>query len=686
MSAAAYFIEKCVKKTQESISFAIQKLSDPASMVQVDASSALKEASKGNFGPLADSAGDYLSQNADALLLTALKVTGLENKVLDALNLFYNMLAQAISAYNDLILLFMKRIAENILVALDDKEAINQKMKQALTNLHNALKAISTGDPVFDKYIAQLRAALIELDSGRQDIQVTRNTLASSDRFLSKRYKSGKAKIDDALSKIKPLDDNPYLSPSFKGVLANVGIQTDKQQINNILAIPRLCKDVISASQGYIDKTVAVNALLQAYYLGLSQLQAGIPQVMKKYILSRFDTTLVSLSNLVRSMALTLNGAESQVAFPQAGYKVTPVTASVLAFKWAMDGSLINESFKLIPAGHVVVSRRANAGAPPFISGNPLRAGTSLVAGESGDFKKVNVNDTVTIFANGFSSEFKVVSIVDTAEIILNRKINASGTPKIGVDYEITNDALGALQLNFDVVDAYQTSVKKLKLLGNISNGSASLLATEAQENFVPYAGQLLTFLLEATGAATSGKIRAESLSLCRSFIRRCDLVTARDAEIRVDLLAFINKPIPLEDTLKRIHDGLQAALRGLGLDRAADLLDKGDFASFFKLNGKNATYVGAALEAIALLKDCFDNEADRARLSEVENNVQGDAELLNFRISFNFDLAIFKNLKDCLNLNALADLFNAKEILCGLLEDAGVGSLFTKLNDILSF
>jgi len=687
MSAAKYFIKECIKKTEDNISLTISRLSDPASLVQIDASSALKEAAKGNFGPLAGAAGDYLEQNADSLLLLALKVTGKENSVFDALNLFYNMLAQALAAYNDVLLLFLKKLAQNIIVEIDAKEEVNQNIKQALTNLHNALKAISSGDPVFDKYIAQLRAALIELDSGRTDIKATRDTLDKTDRFTAKRFKVGKTKIESALSKIKPLDDNPYLSPTFKGLLANVGIQTDAQQINNILAIPKRCKDVITASKFYIERTVKVNVMLVAYYAGLQQLQVGIPGVMKKYIISRFNSTLGKLDSLVSSMALSLNGSEKSVQSVQPGFKVTPITASVLAFKWAMDGTLINESFKLIPAGHVVVSRRANATAPARIPGNASRDGKTLLAAEAGDFKSVAANDTVTIYNKGFSTDYKVVTAVSNAEITLNRRVNAGvAKPIIGVDYEITNDALGALQLSFEAVDAYRNSVKNLQRMGTVSTGKAVLVATQAKEDFGIFAAQLLAFLLEATGAAVSAKIRPEALSQCRGFIRRCDLVTARNAEMKAALTAFINTPIPLEETLKRIHEGLMAGLRGLGLDRAADLLENGDFASFFKLNGKNATYVGAALEAIAFLKDCFDNEADRNRLSEIENKVKGDAELINFQISFNFDLAIFKNLQDCLNLNALADLFNTKEILCGLLEDIGVGALFNKLNDLLSF
>lgn len=680
MSAAAYFLKKCADKIEENIALTLAQLSDPASFVQIEMSDALAAAASGDMGALQDLASTYVQQNADVLLLQALQVTGLENTALNALNLFFNMMAQAISAYNDLILLFMKKVAENIIVEVDKKEEINQNLKQKLINLLNGLLVLTSGDPVFEAYLRQLRAALIELDQGRRDIVLVRNTIDRTGRFLGKKYKSGKASIESAALKIKPLDNNPYLQPTASALANNLGLPSTDEQINNLLAIPVLCKEVIVAMKDYDLTTLKINAMLVAYYAALNVLQTGMPDLMKKYLLSRFDSTLTKLQALINSMALNLNGQETAIGGPIGGFQVTPLNVSVQAFKWSMDVNLVLESFKLIPSGHVVIPRQNNGIAPAQPNGKRFLGPTQNY------FSQVNIGDQIEIFAGAKTGTYRVKAIIAENEVELDRVLNNSIQTLSPVEYEITSDALGALELNFQVVDVYKRSVANLKSLGTITNGSGALIAEEAQENTSIFGAQLLSFLLKATAATVSAKLEASAISQCRGFIRRCDLVTDRGNEIKAFLRTFINTPIPLEETLAALQEGLMQALSALGLDKAADLLKEGKFAEFFGLDGQTATYVGAALAAIALLKECFDNDADQAALSEIENEIQGDADLLSISVSFNFSLAIFDNLQDCLDLTAFASLLNAKEIICGLLELAGVGDLFNDLQDLLSF
>lgn len=684
MSIAQHFEEKCRKNLTKNVNLILQKLSDPGSIIQVDISGVLADAASGDFGPLKEYATEYISANADSILMAALKVTGQENNVLSSLNLFYNMLAQAMSAYNDLVLLYLKKLAQNIIHEIEQKEKINQKLKQTLTNLHNGLKAYSAGDPVFEKYLADLRAALLELNSGAVDIRLVRNTMKSSGKFLAKRYRAGKGKIEGAVGSIRPFANNPYLTSNTKEILNSVGVPTEKEQITNLLAVPKLTSEVITAAKGYADRVTKINAMLTAYYAGLSALQTGLPPLITGFIINLFDNVLVKMSDLIGGMALHLNGDQSRVSGPLPKFVPNPVKVTANAFKWAMDGSLILESFKFIPAGHVVVEKQKNAHVLAKASGLNER----LIVHKAGHFKKVNPGDAVEVFSPAaLKGLFRVKKVSgDDDHLILDRPINRSEIQYAEVEYEVTSEGIGAFELSLGPVNAYTTSVTALKSLGSKSSGQAALIATEAKENASLFSAQLNNFLIAATFDVARGKVDPANISLCRSFVARCDLVTERSEEIKTRLNVFINTPIPLEDTLKKIQDGLMQALKGLGLDRAADLLDSGEFDKFFKLNGKNATYIGAALEAFAFLRDCFPDTASAAKFSEEESKLRGDQELLNFKISFDFDLAILKNLQECLDLTALAKDFLSKEYLCGLLKDAGAGNIFNKLQDLLSF
>lgn len=684
MSIAQHFEEKCRKKLTRNVNLILQKLSDPGSLIQVDISGVLADAASGDFGSLKEYATNYISNNADTLLMAALKVTGQENNVLSSLNLFYNMLAQAMSAYNDLLLIFLKKLALNIIHELEQKEKINQKLKQTLTNLHNGLKAYSAGDPVFEKYLKDLRAALVTLNSGAADVRLVRNTLASSGKFLGKRYKAGHGKVESAVQSIRPFADNPYLKSNTKEILNSVGVPTEKEQITNLLAIPTLTSDVITSAKGYADRVTKINAMLTAYYAGLSALQTGLPPLITGFIVSLFDNVLVKLSDLIGAMALNLNGDQARVSGPAPKFNPNPVKVTANAFKWAMDGSLILESFKFIPAGHVVVEKQKNA----HVLGKATGLNDRLIVHKAGHFKKVNPGDAVEVFSPpALKGIFRAKSVSgDQDHLVLDRAINRTDTQYAEVEYEVTAEGIGAFELSLGPVNAYSASVTALKALGSTSSGQAALIATEARENASLFSAQLNNFLIAATFDVARGTVDPANISLCRSFIARCDLVTKRSEDIKDRLNTFVNTPIPLEDTLKKIQDGLLQALRGLGLDRAADLLDGGEYDKFFKLNSKNATYIGAAIEAFAFLRDCFPDTASAAKFSEEESKLRGDQELLNFKISFDFDLAILKNLQDCLDLTALAKDFLSKEYLCGLLEDAGVGNIFNKLQDLLSF
>jgi hypothetical protein len=134
-------------------------------------------------------------------------------------------------------------------------------------------------------------------------------------------------------------------------------------------------------------------------------------------------------------------------------------------------------------------------------------------------------------------------------------------------------------------------------------------------------------------------------------------------------LQKFIDTPIPSEETLQALKEGLFGVLEQLGLGSALDALKSGEYGKFFGMTGSTASYVGAALVAIGFLKECFDNDADKSVLTNIENEIKGDKDLLNFKLPLDFDFAILKNIQDCVDLTALAAFLKTKELLCDALK-----------------
>ena len=68
-SVAELFGKKCVKAVANVKKLTQKKLQDPSSVFELDASGALTDAVKGDFGPLQAFAQGYIEQNSTALVL-----------------------------------------------------------------------------------------------------------------------------------------------------------------------------------------------------------------------------------------------------------------------------------------------------------------------------------------------------------------------------------------------------------------------------------------------------------------------------------------------------------------------------------------------------------------------------------------------------------------------------------------
>lgn len=635
MSLGTYFFKKCADNIRENLALIQMKLSDPGNLVTFELSGKLVDAAKGGLGPLSAFAGDYIQQNSATILVQALRATGLEDTAQQAFNLANNMLAASIMANNELVMYFVRRLAGNCISLLKEKQALLTELSARVTELYNLLKILDQGNPVYDPYIAQLRRALTQVRSARTDLVLVRNTFVRRDLWLSRRFATAKTSLENAKNLVTPPTPSASVNKSVAGGAVNKGalssavnnplangttgpsgidftkavqiaaiglfenppVPTTAEQYQATISIPKVSKQVIEASQGYFEMVSRINGLIAAFLSALSQLNTGLPAYYKKYILSLFDPLVSGVDSVAGEMANILNGSPTAFAGPLGGFKPQPLTASVNAFKWGMELSIILENFKTIPAG-----------------------------------------------------------------------------------------ALNSLAIGQKTLEAYQTAVRSLQKLDDIKMEGVIFRATDAQEETGALESQLLIFLLEATNAPVSASVRTEVLGVARAVLKRLAITVSRDNQIADALQKFVSTPFELEDVIKKIGEGLFALLASAGLDNAQDLLESGEFTKFFKLNSKEATFVGAALAAVALLKQCFPDQANRDKLSQVEFELEKDADLLSIQFSIDFDLAILKNLRECLQFNSLGGSFSLQEAFCGIIAGGGVGQSLNKLKDVLSF
>jgi hypothetical protein len=292
------------------------------------------------------------------------------------------------------------------------------------------------------------------------------------------------------------------------------------------------------------------------------------------------------------------------------------------------------------------------------------------------------------------SIEGSILATTDSAKGSPNPVVVTSQSYKWAVDIFMLIEKMKLAQvadkLGLDKVlsdfRAYSTARDTLLSMDNLGSGASVLQAKDAQEDVALFSRQLAQFLLRANGSIATGKVSPGVLSLGKSIIRRLDLTTQRDGQIKQVLTTFVNTEFAGEEELRRLLDSISDKLSKNGLDRAADLFKGGDFKNLFKMDSKSATYVGFALQGIAALIDCFDTDFDRLRLNAVRRGLDRDLDLIKIKLDFDFDLAIFDNLKGCLKFKSDAKLFGAKELLCQLVTAKGIGKVLDALSDLVSF
>jgi hypothetical protein len=226
--------------------------------------------------------------------------------------------------------------------------------------------------------------------------------------------------------------------------------------------------------------------------------------------------------------------------------------------------------------------------------------------------------------------------------------------------------------------------------MGNQRSGLAIMRMKEAQEETADLETQVLALVLEANMAVVSGKVRRGILSLCRTVLSRLELSYVTDHKIYAMMEVFYFTPLPDASSLDNTYGSLTDNFKKAGLDRAVSCMMTGDFKKLFGMKGKDATYVGAALAALALLKKCLGVKLNW-KLLDAEADLNSALDLLSIEFSINFDLAILKNLLVCLKLNGLASMFDPYEILCAIAKDIAAGgtentsNMFKRVDDIFN-
>jgi hypothetical protein len=648
---AVYLTEKCKAQLMENKRLIMEKLSDPSSWVTVDVSGKLVDAAKGGMSGLASFAEDYVEKNADALAMSALKATGLESTFMDAYNLVMNMMSAAIMARNDLVLRMMKEVAWGCMRELAAKDDILITLAEQLKQLHLALASLVGVQQNWPDYYNLLRKALGLVDASGKDLGLVRNSLYRNDFWLGRKFDGTITKLEEARDILTPKKNNPAIQAISEGSYkVQQGLKT---------GVP----DKTKPKADFIAQTKKKTALIAS---GLSKMEKGLAYFGD----GLSDSYPFPTSSQQWQATVAIGKLSNQILNSLQGYfeATSKVNALVLAFQTGLD--TVSSTLPSFYKNYVISLLDTSKGRL-----DTLRDSMALA---------INGSETaLTRPITGFRPN-SLTTTVQSLNWIMDINLILQGYKLIPAKQ------LSKLNLDKTAVDTYKSIVAQLQKMDDLRSGLAILRMTDGQEDPGDLETQILTLLMEANNAIVSSSVRKGILQLSRATLSRLELSLVRDDKIFTLMQQFWYVELPLQDTLNQVFDGLIKALDNAGLDRMKDALLGGDFKKLFNLKGRDATYVGAALAAVSLLKKCFKTGPERDKIANVEADLNSDADLLNITFTINFDLAIFKNLSNCLQLNGLAEFFKIKQNLCGILTDAlkdspVMSSMFTKMNSLFS-
>lgn len=651
MSVAAYLLKKCKKKMDENYKYVARLWNDPGSVVKFDMSGALVDAAKGGMGALGSLAEAYLVQNADALVMAA--ATGAAGKklgIMKAFEQFQDMLAMILMLQNAFVFRLMKEVARTTMEEIEKKDAILIKLAERVRELYAALASLVGAENHWDSYLEQLREALREIYSVEKDLNLVYNTLDKNGYWLSMKFDKTVTKLEHAKSLITPKKNNPAVQKISDGsykVNQGWGAKThsldspdpeaSQEENDRVRAGNKARRTGIAKAFDEMGKGLAI------FGEGLSSTGFPFPTTDQQWqaMLAIGKTSNFMLLELKSYMGITnkVNGLVESFKF------------GMEALTDAVPGYIKNYILKLLKQSNNRVTTLRSTMA------KTLNGNADAIDGPfSSDWRPSSLQLTV--------QGFKWVSDIN---LILQ---GYKAIPKKMLDRLSLRE--GPLSVYRGIVarlnDMYpggasRSVVGKLRMVGGI-------------ESLGDLESQILAFALEANNAIISSSVRKEILPLGIAILGRLELGLRADAEIFDMMDEWYNYKMPEDPEMDKMMKDLKDLMGLLGMDRALEALRSGDFKSLLSMKGMMGTFVGSALSILALLEMCDLSYDMKVKLWSLKASLNADMDLLNFSFSIDFNLAIFKNLLECLQLKGLANMLSLKELLCGIVQDIANGDM----------
>lgn len=484
------------------------------------------------------------------------------NTLQDVRSLAFDSVVTVITFKNDMVLFFAAQIAEQAVKAIREKRAVLIELQESVRKLHNALLVLAGGGPFFNEYLANLRTALEKIYEARKSNEIVRSAFFSATIFPKSQFEREKQLLDEAYDLIMPPITGLDADELNQGFLKNVFVGPQYgDQLAMLMAIPKLAMQMLRSYDFYVLRTLKVNALLLAFQNCVQNIKEITGDKFKTHILTLLDKQSLSLTDLIESMALQLNGDVDAV--------FGPITQEITK--------------RVDSAGNVTSS------ATKIYEPNPTKTSAKAIEWS------VRVKASRALLELIDPDSLQNLTLSNEALRRYNQAIK---------DLETKDDRRSSL--------AILKATDGREQLGDIE---ADLITLAFQAN--------QAIIDSALTETENGRFDSKSvISLGAKVNSRLQLSIDQDREIEEILLRFIAATGPLLDSIRDLGNSLFRMLDDLGMDRASESLRSGLFGDFFAMNSQTATYAGAAMTGLALTQNLLQDESQKQCLQKAVNKL----------------------------------------------------------------
>lgn len=228
----------------------------------------------------------------------------------------------------DFALELIKKNAQAVIVELDKKDVVIDKLQKEIIVLYNAVISVYGALPEFEKYLNDLIKAYQLIDQSNKNLKSVVSVLKSAKVYNSRLFERSLNSLIEAKALILP-NDLPRNLRTNEFIDALLTRSTSSEAVAAALAIPGICQTISKLLLEYSKETVVINGLIKIFLTSLDSFISNFANNtnIDKAIIDHINAATTQLDALLKDMAVELfptDGRDTKRTYPAEVTQMAP--------------------------------------------------------------------------------------------------------------------------------------------------------------------------------------------------------------------------------------------------------------------------------------------------------------------------------------------------------------------------